>query len=103
MFISKDEYYSLLDCKEINVELEKEIKRLEFMLNTKDKTCRVGAWCKNCGHWVKDKSKITSSFANELTLEDALCGFPIPEKIGGEVGYCNKSVNNLCPDFIPNK
>lgn len=32
MFVSKDEYYRLLDCKEINSELEKEIKRLEIHL-----------------------------------------------------------------------
>lgn len=23
--------------------------------------------------------------------------------IGGEVGYCNKSVDNLCPDFMSKK
>lgn len=103
MFISKDEYYNLLDCKEINVELEKEIKRLEHMLNTRERTCKVGAWCKNCGHWVKDKSKIISNFGNDLTSEDAYWGATLPEAIGGEVGYCNKSVNNLCPDFIPKK
>ena len=101
MFISKDEYYRLLDCKDINIELEKEIKRLEYMLNTREKTCKVGAWCKNCGHWTTDESKITSSFIKEFTLEDAYYGLPIPEKIGGEVGYCNKYVDTLCPDFFP--
>ena len=103
MFISKNEYYRLLDCKKINSELEKEIKRLEYMLNTRERTCKVGAWCKNCGHWVTDKSKITSNYINEFTIEDAYYGLPIPEEIGGVVGYCNKSVDNLCTDFIPSK
>ncbi len=103
MFISKDEYYRLLDCKEINAELEKEIKRLELALNTRERTCKVGAWCKNCGHWVTDKSKITSNFIENYTTEDAYYGVSIPETIGGVVGYCNKSVDNLCPDFIPSK
>ena len=66
MFISNNEYYNLLDCKEMNSELEKEIKRLELMLNTRERTCKVGAWCKNCGHWVTDKSKITSSFSEGI-------------------------------------
>jgi len=99
MFISKDEYYDLLDCKEINTKLEEEIKRLEYMLNTRDKSCKVGPWCKNCGHWVEDESVITSSIINEYTLEDAYYGVPIPKKIGGKVGYCNKYIHTLCPDF----
>jgi hypothetical protein len=103
VFISKDKYYRLLDCKEINAELEKEIKRLEHMLNTKERTCKIGPWCEKCGHWVKDDSKIISNFSNEYTSEDAYWGATLPEKIGGEVGYCNKRVHNLCPDFILNK
>lgn len=99
MFISKSEYYNLLDCKKINKELEKEIKRLEYMLNTREKTCKVGAWCKNCGHWVEDKSITVSSRINGYTIEDAYYGLPIPEEIGGRVGYCNKYINTLCPDF----
>lgn len=99
MFISKSEYYNLLDCKEINKKLEEEIKRLEYALNTREKTCKVGAWCKNCGHWVEDESVITSSRINEYTLEDAYYGLPIPKHIGGKVGYCNKYINTLCPDF----
>lgn len=103
MFISKDEYYSLLDCRDMNKKLEEEIKRLEYMLNTREQTCKVGAWCKNCGHWVEDKSVITSNSINEYSLEDAYYGFPVPEEIGGRVGYCNKYVNTLCPDFTMKK
>ena len=103
MFISREKYYRLLDYKDINTELEKEIKRLEIDLNTKERTCKVGSWCKNCAHWVTDKSEITSHMINFYTIEDCYFGFPIPKEIGGEVGYCNKNVNNLCPDFKPTK
>lgn len=99
MIISRDEYYNLLDYKEMNEELEKEIQRLQCMLNTRERTCKVGAWCQNCGHWVEDKSVITSSAIEDYTIEDAYFGMPIPEEIGGRVGYCNKYVNTLCPDF----
>ena len=103
MFIRKAEYYNLLDCKKMNDELEKEIKRLTLALNTNVKNCKVGPWCENCGHWITDKSVIIATAIRDYTSEDCYYGLPIPEKIGGEVGYCSKNVNTLCPDFIPNK
>ena len=99
MFISKYKYYELCDKAEINKELEKQIKKLELLLNTRERTCKVGPWCEKCGHWVKDYSKVTSSWINDYGLEDAYYGVPIPETIGGKVGYCNKYINTLCPDF----
>ena len=99
MFIRKDEYYDLCDKAKINEELEKQIKRLEYLLNIRERTCKVGAWCEKCGHWVKDYSEIVSSRIAEYTLEDAYYGLPTPKCIGGRVGYCNKYINTLCPDF----
>jgi hypothetical protein len=98
MFITKSEYYDLLDRKWINEELEKEIKRLEYQLNARERTCKIGPWCENCKHWVEDRSVITSSRIAEYSLEDAYYGITIPETIGGRVGYCNKYVHTLCPD-----
>lgn len=101
MFIRKEEYYRLLDCEEINKKLEDEIKRLEYQLNTRERTCKIGPWCKDCSHWVVDSSVITSSRLAEYSLEDMYYGLPIPETIGGKVGYCNKYVHTLCPDRDP--
>lgn len=100
MFISKSKYIELVDCKEINIELEKEIKRLELALNTKERNCKVGPWCKNCSHWVKDKSVIISKSFDYYTIDDMYMGLTMPEKIGGEVGYCNLHIDTLCPDFL---
>lgn len=99
MFISKDKYYELCDKAELNEELEKQIKKLEHLLNTRERTCKIGPWCEKCNHWVTEYSKITSSRISEYTLEDAYFGVTIPETIGGRVGYCNKYINTLCPDF----
>ena len=99
MFIRKSEYYDLCDKAEINKDLEKQIKKLELLLNTRERTCKVGPWCEKCGHWVVESSRITSSQIMEYSLEDAYYGVPIPEYVGGRVGYCNKYINTLCPDF----
>ena len=99
MFISREKYYELLDCKNINEELEKEIKRLELALNTRERTCKVGPWCENCDHWIIDKSEIISSSAEDMTLDELYYGFSMPTTIGGEIGYCNKYLHTLCPDF----
>lgn len=100
MFISRDEYIKLKDCKNMNVELEKEIQRLEYLLNTREKTCKIGPWCQNCSHWVNDKSIIISEKMHYYTMDDMYYGLPIPEEIGGEIGYCNKYIHTLCPDFL---
>ena len=99
MFIKKSTYHELLDCKSLNIELEKEIKKLEYMLNIKDTTCKVGPWCENCEHWVIDKSEIISSSAEDMTLDELYYGLSMPTVIGGEIGYCNKYLHTLCPDF----
>lgn len=103
MFISRNKYIELSDCKKINIELEKEIKRLELALNTKERNCKVGPWCEKCAHWVTDKSVIISERARYLTFDDMYMGYPIPEEIGGEVGYCNLHIDTLCPDFLSKK
>lgn len=99
MFISKDKYYELCDKAELNDELEKQIKKLEHLLNTRERTCKVGPWCEKCGHWVTESSRIVSHRISDYTLEDAYFGISLPETIGGRVGYCNKYINTLCPDF----
>lgn len=99
MFISKNEYYDLWDKAKINEKLEKQIKKMEYLLNTRERTCKIGPWCEECGHWVVDSSRVTSGIINDYTLEDAYYGIPVPEYIGGKVGYCNKYINTLCPDF----
>ena len=99
MFIRKDEYYDLCDKARINTELEKQIKHLEYLLNTRERTCKIGAWCEKCGHWVQERSEVVSSWINEYGLEDAYYGLPVSQTIGGRVGYCNKFINTLCPDF----
>lgn len=99
MFISKYKYYELCDKAELNYKLEEEIKKLEYLLNTRERTCKVGPWCEKCGHWVEDHSRIISNQIDEYSFEDAYYGVPLPEYIGGRVGYCNKYINTLCPDF----
>lgn len=99
MFISKYKYYELCDKAELNSELEKQIKHLEHLLNTREKTCKIGPWCEKCGHWVQEYSETVSSWINDYSLEDAYYGLPVPKNIGGRVGYCNKYINTLCPDF----
>ena len=101
MFISKEKYYHLLDCEELNKELENEIKRLEHILNTRERNCKIGPWCKGCSHWVNDISVITSSRLAAYSLEDMYWGLPLPKTFGGHVGYCNKYVHTLCPDREP--
>ena len=39
MFIKKSTYHELLDYQSLNFELEKEIKKLEYMLNIKYPSC----------------------------------------------------------------
>ena len=97
MFIKRSEYIELLNCKDMNIELEKEIKRLEFMLNTKDKTCKIGPWCCDCEHWVEDSSLIVSN--EDILYDDVFYGFSLPKKIGGKIGYCNKNIHIMCEDF----
>ena len=99
MFISKSKYYELCDKAEINEELEEHIKKLEYLLNTRERTCKIGPWCEKCGHWVTEKVTITSSQISDYSLEDAYFGITIPKYSGGRVGYCNKYINTLCPDF----
>lgn len=99
MFISKSKYYELCDKAEINEELEKQIKKLEYLLNTRERTCKVGAWCEKCGHWVVDSSRVVSRAIDDYGMEDAYYGIPVPEYVGGRVGYCNKYINTLCSDF----
>ena len=99
MFIRKDEYYDLCDKAKINEELEKQIKKLEYLLNTRERTCKIGAWCEKCSHWVTERAVIVSSAIAEYSLEDAYYGISMPKYVGGRVGYCNKYINTLCPDF----
>ena len=99
MFIRKDKYYELCEKEKLNEELEKQIKKLEYLLNTRERTCKIGAWCERCAHWVQERSEVVSEWINDYGIEDAYFGVPVPKTIGGRVGYCNKYIHTLCPDF----
>ena len=100
MFISRDEYIRLKDKEKLNDELEKEIKKLEYLLNTRERTCKIGPWCIKCSHWTKDYSEVISQASDYYTMEDAYYGIPLPVTIGEKVGYCNKYIHDLCPDIL---
>ena len=99
MFIRRDEYLRLKDCEDLNIELKKEVKRLEQVINTQVRNCKVGIWCEGCEHWTKDRSVTTSNNIIGYSVMDMYFGATMPLEIGGQVGYCRKHIHDLCPEF----
>lgn len=91
MWISKAKYESLKNAKELNVELEKEVKRLARVISNTTKDCKVGPWCKDCAHKGIDSAKV---FGRGRAGSSEYV-----KAIGGEVIYCKKHLHDICPEW----
>lgn len=92
MRIRSDEYVRLKDCERMNVELEKEVKRLAELVSAEVEDCKIGPWCKDCKHCGYESSEIGNAF-----YEGVFIGYAA--RTGGRVQFCKKHLHELCPEF----
>ena len=83
---------------EMNAELNKEIKRLAGVISAKNDTCKVGVWCKDCGHVRYDKSEITI-----YDFDHMIQTCYVRNEEDGKIMYCAKYLHDFCPQHTKNK